>query len=460
MATSTTEQIELSEPANVHLPSELSNEAIAPPHAVDVIPQWNHPKINTYRTLATFFSFIVMGANDAVYGAIIPSLEREYSISYLIVSLIFLSPFVGYISAASLNNVIHMRLGQRGVALIGPGAHLIAYIVISFHPPYPVLVVIFIFAGFGNGILDAAWNAWLGNMANATEILGFLHGFYGLGATLSPLIATTMIAKGGLQWYTFYYVMTGAAALEMAFSVATFSSESGKRFREANPRPADQKSGRTREALRQRVTWVASFFLLIYVGIEVALGGWIVTFMLRVRHQGEFAAGMSATGFWLGLTIGRVTLGFLTPRIGENLSISLYLAICMVLELIFWLVPHFLISAIAVALLGFFLGPLFPAAIVATTKLLPQHLHVGSIGIAAAFGGSGACVLPFAVGAIAQKAGVSVLQPIIMAMLGLGLALWAFGMPSIETDGGKAGKVKAGAIKAVRGLNRRVAACF
>jgi fucose permease len=48
---------------------------------------------------------------------------------------------------------------------------------------------------------------WIGNMQNANECLGFLHGAYGLGATLAPLIATTMVTKGKLQWYTFYYVM-------------------------------------------------------------------------------------------------------------------------------------------------------------------------------------------------------------------------------------------------------------
>ena len=58
-----------------------------------------------------------------------------------------------------------------------------------------------------------------------------------------------------------------------------------------------------------------------YVGIEVALGGWIVTFMIRVRNGGQFASGMTATGFWLGIMVGRVVLGFVTPRIGEKLSI-------------------------------------------------------------------------------------------------------------------------------------------
>jgi fucose permease len=44
-------------------------------------------------------------------------------------------------------------------------------------------------------------------MEHANELLGFLHGAYGLGATISPLIATAMVTKGNLPWYNFYFVM-------------------------------------------------------------------------------------------------------------------------------------------------------------------------------------------------------------------------------------------------------------
>jgi MFS family permease len=125
-----------------------------------------------------------------------------------VISLVFLSPLVGYTASALLNNFIHLKLGQRGVAFIAPLCHLIAYIVIAVHPPYPVLVVVFSLAGFGNGLADAAWNAWMGNMDSPNQVLGFLHASYGLGAVLSPLVATTMITKGSrLRWYYFYYVM-------------------------------------------------------------------------------------------------------------------------------------------------------------------------------------------------------------------------------------------------------------
>lgn len=160
-----------------------------------------------------------------------------------------------------------------------------------------------------------------------------------------------------------------------------------------------------------------AFFLLVYVGVEVSFGGWLVTFMLRVRNGGNFESGLVLTGFWLGLTIGRVVLGFVTGRIGEKWAISGYLVLSMAFELLFWLIPNFISSAIFAGLMGFFLGPLFPAAIIEASRILPRHLHVSAIGFAAAFGGGGAALFPFAVGAIAQAKGVQVLQPIALALL-------------------------------------------
>jgi fucose permease len=134
-------------------------------------------------------------------------------------------------------------------------------------------------AGFGNGLADAAWNAWLGNMANPNEVLGFLHGFYGLGAVLAPLIATTMITKGQkLPWYYFYYVMVrpvltsaspfltklqiGMAVIELATSTTAFWRATADVFRAANPRSSDTKDNRMKEALirlpHARVTWVCA----------------------------------------------------------------------------------------------------------------------------------------------------------------------------------------------------------
>lgn len=272
---------------------------------------------------------------------------------------------MGYVASALTNNAIHVRFGQRGIAFIVSVTHLIAFIVISLHPPYPVLAVIFMVAAYGNGLADSGYNAWVGDMANANEVLGFLHGFYGLGALLSPLIATTVITKAGWQWYEFYYLMIGAAVIELFGLVGTFWRATGSVYRaqhaliqnetalqetrasamaddEQNATDLDRQipwtqrfnpfhdkffmnrassakkekkqrsgcmhtvsqkvaltkkiPGTTVEAVNNRVTVLSALFLLFYVGAEVSIGGWIVTFMLRVRGGTHFASGITATG--------------------------------------------------------------------------------------------------------------------------------------------------------------------
>ncbi|KAK4155254.1 major facilitator superfamily domain-containing protein [Chaetomidium leptoderma] len=398
--------------------------ASSPPETKE-LQRWNDTTLNVFRYLSTLYSFILMGMTDGAMGALLPYIESYYDISYTVVSLVFLSPFVGYLLAALLNNLIHHHFGQLGVAMLGPVARLVGIIPLVFHPPYPALPVILLFTGFGNGIQDSAWNAWVGNMHRANELLGFLHGAYGLGATIGPLIATAMVTRGGLPWYTFYYIMIGMDGLAFFLLVPSFWRATAKVHRAAMHLASNGgKRTTTRTVLRSPVVWVMAFFLLGYVGAEVSLGGWITTFMLRVRHAEPFMAGLTATFFWLGLTVGRVLLGFVTGRIGEKLAITVYLVLSVALQLLYWLVPNFAASATFVTFLGFFLGPLFPAAIVAATKLLPSDYHVSAIGFAAAFGGGGAALFPFAIGAIAQSKGVEVLQPVCLAILVFILLMW------------------------------------
>lgn len=104
----------------------------------------------------------------------------------------------------------------------------------------------------------------------------------------------------------------------------------------------------------------------------------------------------------------------------------------MGLQLLFWLVPQFVVSAAAVALLGFFLGPLFPSAILALKRSLPKHLHLAVIGFASSFGAIGAALIPLSIGMLAEAGSVTVLQPVVLAVLGCMLVLWAF-LPKIDS---------------------------
>lgn len=278
------------------------------------------------------------------------------------------------------------------MAVIGPAFKIAAYVVISCHPPYPAVAAILVLVGVANGILDAAWNAWISQFPSTNQLLGLLHGCYGLGATVSPLIATSMVTKYGLGWWEFFYLMTALIVVELVFCTAAFWAETGEKYRRNTRDEGGEQTGMTRRALKQRTTWILSAFLALYVGAEVSIGGWIVTFMTTVRKGAPFSSGLTATGFWLGITMGRVTLGFVTPRVGEKLAIAIYAVLAIGLQLVFWLVPQFYVSAVAIALVGYFIGPFFPSAVIAAAKLLPPELHVAAIGFASALGGSGAAM--------------------------------------------------------------------
>ncbi|KAK2029590.1 major facilitator superfamily transporter [Colletotrichum zoysiae] len=396
-----------------------------PPHAHGTIERWNSPKGNVSRIAFAFFSFIISGMNDAAVGALIPYLETYYELSYTIVSLIFLTPFAGYSVAAFTNARIHQKFGQRGVAIMAPLCHIVTYIVLALHPPYPVLVIANMISGFGNGLTDACFCAWIGAMDKTNTIQGFLHASYSVGALIAPLIATSMVVTAKLPWYNYYYFMVGASVLELIGLTITFWPKSGAVYRAEHAHENEGQGGAgTRIALKSKVTWLCSVFFFAYMGVEVGLGGWIVTFMLRVRKASAYASGVSATGFWAGQALGRACLGFVTEKYGERLCISIYLVICIALQILFWLVPQFIVSAISVAFLGFFLGPMFPGAVTMTAKLLPKHIHVSAIGFAMAIGGTGGTVFPFIIGAIATSKGVAVLQPIVLSLIAVVAIVW------------------------------------
>ena len=46
------------------------DEPSLPSITVEVLQEWNNPRINMYRVFATFYSFFIFGMNDGAYGVI------------------------------------------------------------------------------------------------------------------------------------------------------------------------------------------------------------------------------------------------------------------------------------------------------------------------------------------------------------------------------------------------------
>ncbi|ANB12149.1 Bsc6p [Sugiyamaella lignohabitans] len=419
---------------------------------------WNYPKRNLIKLIAGYYGFIVFGMADSSIGVLLPSLEQHYKIDYLVVSIAFLTPFTGYGVAALLSDKLHRMFGRWGVCTMGTICQLICYIIACTAPPYPVFVIAYGIGGFGNGCLESALNSWMGGLDHANQILGLLHGFYGLGGIICPASFTGIIGSG-VKWNYCYFLMIGMSVISVVFSSIAFWGDTGAHYREkidnsdkelasietmttdsilqtdkaqnqsGNNNEQDASKNKStsmmKEVLTNQLVWLLSAVLFLYVGAEVAFGGWISTFMIKVRHGIEKKMGYVTTGFWAGLTIGRMIIGFLIGHYGaEDYFVLGFLSASIGFLLIIWLVPVLVLSAVFAGLFGVAIGPLFPTIVVAAMKKLPVRLHVSGVGFCVAIGGAGAAIPPFINGVVANKFGPRVLGPFEVVLLGLMLATW------------------------------------
>jgi fucose permease len=180
-------------------------------------------------------------------------------------------------------------------------------------------------------------------------------------------------------------------------------------------------------AVRLRIVVILAAFLAVYVGVEASVGNWAFSYLTEERGQAVLAAGWTVSGYWCGLTVGRFTLNAAAERLGLGLAALSGVCIAGVgaCALAVWLLPPLAASVVALALMGFFLGPLFPTTIAAVPRLVPGELVATAIGVLVAMSVVGGGGLPWVVGVAAQRMGLWTLLPIAGAgALGMGVLWW------------------------------------
>lgn len=176
--------------------------------------------------------------------------------------------------------------------------------------------------------------------------------------------------------------------------------------------------------LRHPATWCCAAFFLADVGVETAISGWIVSFMLRSRSATPYLAGLSSSGFWAGMAVGRLVLGPLTDRMGVRRATVLYFILAVLTEILFVVLPHAIVSVVLMVILGFLMGPLFPSGVIVLTQLLPKELHVAAVSFVASLGQVGGALLPFGIGAVVEGLGIGVFKYAILVQSVLAMLLW------------------------------------
>ncbi|KAF8911258.1 MFS general substrate transporter [Mucidula mucida] len=375
---------------------------------------------------ALCWCFLLNGWNDGTTGPLLPSMQEYYHINFSIVSMLFVFGCAGFILGAGVNVWLNDKLGFGKTIVIGSLFPLVAYAIQSPAPPFPVMVFGYFLCGFGNALQNAQGNGFVASMHHATK-LNLVMAAYGVGAFVSPLVATHF--AGTRHWSFHFLISSGIAVLNTVIQCVVF------RFRrqedvlaEAGHHPVGGE-GQTDENIYRAIFGIKSvhflaIFAVIYIGVEVTLGGWIVTFIISERGGGP-SAGYISSGFFGGLTVGRLALIWFSKKVGEFRVVFLYGILAIALELTIWFIPSIIENAIAVSFIGMLLGPMFPILVGHASRILPAWLLTGSVGWITGVGVSGSAVLPLITGVLASKFGIRSLQPLVVSMMCTMVGVWA-----------------------------------
>jgi fucose permease len=206
--------------------------------------------------------------------------------------------------------------------------------------------------------------------------------------------------------------------------ISAFRHESAEAYRRSEQAKTSDPRIDPKAMFQYTATWLCAAYFLTYVGTETAISGWVVSFMLRSRHSSTYESGLAASGYWIGMAVGRLSLGFLTDRLGVRRATILYSLFAIGIEGLFAILSSAAIAVVLMTLLGFVMGPLFPSGVVVLTSLLPGELHVAAVSFVASLGQVGGAFLPFAIGAVVQGLGIGVFRFAILGEIVLALFVW------------------------------------
>ncbi len=374
--------------------------------------------------LLSFYCFALVGISSGVIGVLLPSLSNYYRVDNTTIGLLFLVSSIGYFISAFTSGMLVERLGIRGFLLVGASIFLFGALSFALKPPFALVLLTRLLFGLGIGIVETGLNIYVSALPRSASLLNFLHAFYGVGALVGP-VATSAILVLNLGWNSTYYLMT-ILGLPMFVGFWLLFKRTPVTASETHVEQRSKESNTLGDTLKVSTVWIASIFLLFYVGVEVSLGNWTYTFLLDDRHLNALLSGWIVSGYWFGLTMGRFVLQTLAERFKMSDTTLVYVCMASIILalLLIWFVPLAIVTIVGFCLIGFGLGPIYPLTVALTPKLVPARIAPSAIGFIVSISIIGLAVFPWLAGILSQHVGIWSLLPYNIALTVVSIGLW------------------------------------
>ncbi|KKC49146.1 MULTISPECIES: MFS transporter [Paenibacillus] len=374
-----------------------------------------------------YLAFISLGLPDSMLGAAWPALHRDIGAPVSMAGLIFMTVTAGTIVSSLATGILLKRFGTGKVTLFSCLVTAAALLGFSYAPATAWLFVFAVPLGLGAGCVDAGLNSYVAEHYKARH-MSWLHCFWGVGATLGPVImAHSILERSWRNGYLnvsliqFGLVLILLLTLPLWAKVARLS-----RTDQAGGSEATEENDRAGGAIPFKIKGVklALLSFLFYSGVEATLGLWGSTYLSESKGVSATDAAKWISFYYGGITAGRFLAGFVTFKLSNRAMIrgGQLLAVTGIVLMLLPLPTVF--SLIGFVVVGLGLAPIFPCMLHETPVRFGKGPSQSIMGFQMAAAYTGSTLLPPLFGFIASRSASGIL-PLYLLVLAAGLLLFS-----------------------------------
>jgi fucose permease len=360
--------------------------------------------------------FFALGVLTAAIGPALPDLAARSGSSLAVVGTVITALFLGALVSLLVAGPLNDRLGQRPVLLAGVVLLAAGTLGLATSQALPLMLACAVVAGLGHGAIDVSTNVLIAEVfaTRSAAALNLLNVFFGLGAVAGPAIAGLTLRLWG----------TALPALWLGAGLALLEAPLILLLASAPPAQADAAPVHAAASLlRSTRLWAIGALVLLYVGVENGIASWTTVYLERTTALDQAAGALITSGYWLALTGGRVVAAFAGARLAAERMLLIALAGGLAGgALLATSTGSAPLTIVAVLLIGFCFGPIFPTALAVTTATFRRAPGTAA-SVVVAMGSAGGTLLPWLQGVLLERASPSASVLLVaagtLAMLGL-----------------------------------------
>ena len=304
--------------------------------------------------------FISLGLPDSLFGVAWPVLGAEFGLPTGFASVY--STIVGICTggASFVAGFVIRKFGTPLVSLASIILTAVGLIGISLSPNIWVMIFFAIVLGYGAGAIDTGLNNYVSLHYKARH-MNWLHCFWGIGVTASPMIMSLFLGGENGSWRNGYRVV---AALELLIGVVVLFAL--KKWRSLDTTALEEPEKKKEKSVEKphifKIPGMIPSILSLgfYCSMEFILGTWGASYFVNVFSLGADVAARYVSMYFGGIMLGRFITGFVSIKLGDKTIIraGLIVMLCGFAVLLSQYKP---LMFPALLLVGVGCGPIFPS---------------------------------------------------------------------------------------------------